>query len=89
MLVDMGQGEENSLSVFEVQSMFNSSQNHEYECPFCFAQCQIILSESLMVGDSAQIDYTRIQKNLNQSYCSPSRQNFASSLHGTNASQAQ
>jgi hypothetical protein len=34
--------------------------DHECECPFCLAKVQIILSESLIVGDAAQIDYTRV-----------------------------
>ena len=34
--------------------------DHEYECPFCFANVQIILNETLLVGDSGQIDYTRL-----------------------------
>jgi len=49
--------------------------DHECECPFCSAKVQIILSESLIVGDAAQIDYTRIHT----VQCS-SPENYASSL---------
>jgi hypothetical protein len=49
--------------------------DHECECPFCLAKVQIILSESLIVGDAAQIDYTRIH-----TVQSSSPKNYQSSL---------
>jgi len=39
-------------SVFDIQAYFNSTQNYDYECPFCYFKAQIILSESLLVGDA-------------------------------------
>lgn len=63
------------LSAFDVQGFFASSQSkcrlsnhvdHEYECPFCYFKVQIILSQSLLVGDSAQLDYSRTKDLLAQ-----------------------
>jgi len=49
-----------------VQAYFNSTQNHEYECPFCPKKAQIILSEQMLVGDAQQLDYQRtIDKSSN------------------------
>lgn len=33
--------------------------DHEHECPFCYYKAQIVLSETLLVGDASQIDYSR------------------------------
>lgn len=52
MLLELtGSMEDREQSVFDIQSYFNSVQNHEYECPFCFAKVEIILNESLLIGD--------------------------------------
>ena len=63
MLLEMtGSVEDKEQSVFDIQSYFNSVQSknnsaiymyidHEYECPFCFAHVQIILNETLLIGD--------------------------------------
>ncbi len=40
--------------------------DHEYECPFCWQRVQIILNETLIVGDSNQIDYTKISDKVPQ-----------------------
>ena len=39
-------------SVYGVQEYFNSTMNHEHECPFCFQRVQIILSTQMLVGTS-------------------------------------
>jgi hypothetical protein len=44
-------------TVFDIQMLFNSSRNHEYECPFCSKKAQIILSTQLLVGDQSQVEY--------------------------------
>ena len=54
--------EDRALTVFDVQLYFNSVLSkffcsyiylvdHEYECPFCQNQVQIILHENLLIGD--------------------------------------
>ena len=58
MILEMTQDNENQ-TVFDIQSYFNSTQNHDYECPFCYQKAQIIMSESLVVGDTLQLDYSR------------------------------
>ena len=35
MILEMTQDNENQ-TVFDIQSYFNSTQNHDYECPFCY-----------------------------------------------------
>lgn len=40
--------------------------DHEYECPFCFAHVQIILNETLLIGDVSQIDYSRVADRTTQ-----------------------
>lgn len=53
MLLELtGSAEDSAYNVFDIQSFFNSVQNHEYECPFCWQRVQIILNETLIVGDS-------------------------------------
>lgn len=47
------------ITAYEAQSYFNSSQNHDYECPFCFAKVIIVLSTSMIVGDAQQLDYQK------------------------------
>lgn len=47
------------LTCFDVPGLFNSTLNHECDCPFCFAKVQIILNESLLVGDQQQLDYSK------------------------------
>lgn len=51
-----------TLTQFKVSfiSILTVVLDHEYECPFCFSRVQIILNETLYVGDSNQLDYTRI-----------------------------
>lgn len=34
-----------------------TAADHDYECPFCFYKAQIILHETLLVGDTNQFDY--------------------------------
>ena len=58
MILEMTQDHE-TQTVFDIQSYFNSTQNHDYECPFCYQKAQIIMSESLLVGDNQQLDYSR------------------------------
>ena len=58
MILEMTQDNE-TQTVFDIQSYFNSTQNHDYECPFCYQKAQIIMSESLIVGDTLQLDYSR------------------------------
>lgn len=69
MLLELttNQSEQEDPTVFDVQSYFNSSTSkfscpnllvdHEYECPFCYYKAQIILHETLLVGDANQLDY--------------------------------
>ena len=65
--------EDKDQTVFDIQSYFNSVQSkpifclliaididHEHECPFCFAHVQIILNETLLIGDPSQLDYSKI-----------------------------
>jgi hypothetical protein len=60
------------LNVFDVQGFFASTTSkktntiktilnidHEYECPFCYFKVQIIMDESLHIGDASQLDYSR------------------------------
>jgi len=48
---------ETEQTVFDVQALFNSTRNHEYECPFCNKKSYIILSTSLLVGNQNTLDY--------------------------------
>ena len=58
MLVKLKQlPEEKEVGLFEVQSLFNSTQNHECECPFCGEIAVTILSENLLMGSQAQLNY--------------------------------
>lgn len=40
--------------------------DHDYECPFCCYKAQIILHETLLVGDTNQLDYQRTVDKLTQ-----------------------
>ena len=72
MLLELtGSAEDQAFNVFDAQSFFNSVQSkfglfltknldHEYECPFCWQRVQIILNETLIIGDNSQIDYTKL-----------------------------
>jgi len=48
---------ESEQTVFDVQALFNSTRNHEYECPFCNKKAYIILSTSLLVGNQNTLEY--------------------------------
>lgn len=39
--------------------LYDVDLDHDYECPFCYYKAQIILHETLLVGDSNQLDYQR------------------------------
>lgn len=45
--------------LFFVLTQFLYRLDHEYDCPFCFAHVQIILSTTLLIGDATQLDYSR------------------------------
>ena len=45
------------------------------ECPICFARVQIILNETLLIGDVSQIDYTKTSDKV-APYAPNKQQNF-------------
>jgi len=49
--------DDNEKNVMDIQSLFNSSRNHECECPHCQKRAFIILYCTLLIGNLTQIDY--------------------------------
>ena len=57
-----------SFSIFEIQKLFNSEQNHEANCPFCNNVAVTILKTNLLLGSAYELNYSELylDSKLNQ-----------------------
>lgn len=62
MVIEIAAEEANSLERYNVELLFNSSQNRRHLCPYCSDQRQalLVLEKSLIVGHSNTMSYSGI-----------------------------
>jgi hypothetical protein len=55
MIVELSHEEAQEISRYRVQSLFNSSQNQRFACPFCpegTTEAALVLKTNLLIGNT-------------------------------------